>query len=159
MDDIAIAYADHPRKRARTMALAKLRLKDRVLGGSSLAAALAAMPLARTEHGPEAAATLAVAAIALLAGHRWAVGLIGLATILLAAALAQRWPLCVTPLQQAFCFTSALCLLPGLAALRRSAAALVVMAPVRRTPRSCRWAFRLLASGMIIPLISACARW
>ena len=57
---------------------------------TGLAAAMFALPLAQSSwHGPEVASTLAVSAVALLAGQRWAIAVIVIAELFL---LPTIWP-------------------------------------------------------------------
>src|SRR5215212_7696637 len=74
----------------RELARRKVRRDDLWLGVTGLAAAMAALPLAQSSwHGPEVASTLAVSAVALLAGQRWAIALVLIAELML---LPTIWP-------------------------------------------------------------------
>lgn len=60
-------------------------------GWASLFAALLALPLSQTSwQSPEIAAVLAVAAVAVLAGHRWALAIIALAELCLLPSMLPR---------------------------------------------------------------------
>ncbi|MBP9088010.1 MAG: hypothetical protein KBG15_17955 [Kofleriaceae bacterium] len=122
---------------------------------SSLGAAFCAMPLARTMHGPEAAATLAVAAMALMAGQRWALGLVAVAQLLLLAALTSLLSATIDTVSLVFILASLGLLLPGLWSMRRAAATLVVLIQRRRTRVSCRRMYALLrisaAAAVVLP--------
>ena len=94
---------------------------------------------------------LAVSAVALLAGHRWALALVVLAELLLLPGL---WPrLLVQPPDVAArlaVILACVSIVPGVIALRRASVALVSIAGVRRTRRACRVASGLLASCLVI---------
>ena len=137
------------------------RRGDVTLGLSALAAAMAALPLAQSSwHGPEVASTLAVAAVALLAGQRWAISIIFLAELLLLPTIWPRaflggvelWPGRVAAL------TSLVMIVPGLLSGRRAAAAFVLITGWRRTQRTCRhiqYAFAaVFLLAMLLPLFS-----
>ena len=103
---------------------------------------------------------LAVAATALLAGQRWAIAVIAIAELLLAAdarGRARSWAAGalgphVAPL------LAVVALVPGLLALRRAAAALVLVTGRRRTRATCRRVHALLVVGglvgLVLPLVS-----
>jgi hypothetical protein len=100
-----------------------------------------ALPLAQSSwHGPEVASTLAVSAVALLAGQRWAVALIFIAELLLLPTIWPRaffggvelWPGRIAAL------ASLAMIVPGLLSGRRAAAAMVLISGWRRTQRTCR---------------------
>lgn len=131
-------------------ARARLRRRDLWIGTTAMIAALLALPLSPASHSPEAAAMLAVSATALLAGHRWAVALVVLSELLLVPALLPR--LWVTPPDVAAHVAIGLAsvsAIPGILALRRAAAAMVLIAGVRRTARSCRVATVLMVATAV----------
>src|ERR1700684_1448424 len=71
-------------------ARSRRRREDLWVGTTALIAAMLALPFAQTSwHGPEVAASLAVAATAMLAGQRWAIGFVAIAELLLAPKLAM----------------------------------------------------------------------
>ncbi len=71
------------------MGLLSALASDRWAAGTGLLSALAILPLPAHAHSPELAAALAVAAVAVLAGHRWALGALIIAEVFLVAAV---WP-------------------------------------------------------------------
>src|SRR5205807_224442 len=87
---------------------------------------------------PEVAAVLAVSAVALLAGQRWAIALIVIGELFL---LPTVWPRAFFPGELAarlVALTTLAAIVPGVLALRRAATVLVVMSGRRRTQRACR---------------------
>jgi hypothetical protein len=108
---------------------------------TALVAGMLALPLAQSSwHGPEVASTLAVSATALLAGQRWAVALVVLAELLLAptvGSLAFAGGLALWPGRIA-ALGALVGIVPGLLAVRRAAAALVIVTGQRRTSAMCR---------------------
>jgi hypothetical protein len=99
-----------------------------------------ALPLAPSSwHGPEVASVLAVSATALLAGQRWAIAIIVLAELLL---LPTVWPRAFLPGHELVARLAALgsliAIVPGVVAMRRAAAALVLVTGRRRTRTTCR---------------------
>jgi hypothetical protein len=111
------------------------------LGVTGLAAAMAALPLAQSSwHGPEVASTLAVSAVALLAGQRWAIALVLVAELMLLPTIWPRaflggvelWPGRIAAL------SSLVMIVPGLLSARRAAAAMVLVTGWRRTQQTCR---------------------
>jgi hypothetical protein len=133
------------------------RRDDLAIGLSGLAAAMAALPLAPSSwHGPEVASTLAVAAVAMLAGQRWAIAVVVLAELMLLPTIWPRaflggvafWPGRIAAL------TSLVMIVPGLLNARRAAAAFVLITGWRRTRETCRrfqYAFVLL--GLVTALL------
>jgi hypothetical protein len=112
---------------------------DTWLALSGLLGALLALPLAQSSwHGPEVAAVLAVSATALFAGQRWAIALIVIAELFL---LPTVWPRAFLEGELASRLVALITLaaiVPGVLAMRRAAAVLVVMTGQRRTQRMCR---------------------
>ncbi len=122
------------------MARARRRRDDVWIAAAALVAAALALPQAQsTWHGPEVAAVLAVAATALFAGQRWAIAVIVLAELLLVPTL---WPRAfvgdASLLARLPAFGSLLAMVPGVLAMRRAAAALVLVFGIRRTRTTCR---------------------
>src|SRR5690242_10585729 len=114
--------------------------RERWLGLTGLAAALAALPLPTHAHSPELAATLAIGSIALLAGHRWGLAVMVVAEIFLIGAV---WPLAILArppslAAQIAVGVSVIGAVPGLLALGRAAAELVELIGARRTRRATR---------------------
>src|SRR5512146_1833156 len=144
----------------QNLSRSKRRRDDVTLGLSALTAAMAALPLAQSSwHGPEVASTLAVAAVALLAGQRWAIAIVVLAELLLLPTIWPRaflggvelWPGRIAALG------SLIMIVPGLLSGRRAAAALVLVTGWRRTQRTCRRvqiAFAVLAVvAVVLPVL------
>ena len=100
--------------------------------------ALLALPLAQNAwHGPEVAAILAIAATAQFAGHRWAIAVIVLSELLL---LPTVWPRAFLEgdlSSRLSALVTLVAMVPGLLAMRRAAAALVVLTG-QRHPRQMR---------------------
>jgi hypothetical protein len=124
------------------------------LGLTGLAAALAALPLPTHAHSPELGATLAIASIALLTGHRWGLAVLVIAEIFLIGAV---WPLAFlakppsVPAQIAV-LISCIGAIPGLASLGRAASEMVELVGARRTTRA-----RRVAQSALIAL--CCVAW
>jgi hypothetical protein len=132
---------DSPVPRASTRR-AVLRLRsprsDAWLAASGLIGALLALPLAQTSwHGAEVAAVLAVSATALLAGQRWAIALIVIADLLLLPTVWPRAFLGGDLESRCVALVTLAATVPGILAMRRAAAVLVVMSGRRRTHRMC----------------------
>lgn len=148
---------ESPRIQRRMIARSRRQRDDFWVGSSALLAALLALPLAQsTWHGPEVASTLAVAAVALLAGQRWAIAVIFIAQLLLLPTIWPRaffggvelWPGRIAALG------SVIMVVPGLLSGRRAAAAMVLLTGWRRTKQTCRrfqYVFAVL--GVVIFLL------
>ncbi|HSD88451.1 MAG TPA: hypothetical protein VLB44_13080, partial [Kofleriaceae bacterium] len=92
MAEVSASHVSTVRDRTtrRQVAIARRRKSDTWIAVTALVAAFLALPLAQsTWHGAEAAAVLAVSATAMLAGQRWAIGLVVLAELMLIPTL---WP-------------------------------------------------------------------
>jgi hypothetical protein len=129
--------------------------RDAWLAATAMLSALLALPLAQNAwHGPEVAAILAIAATAQFAGHRWAIAVIVLSELLL---LPTVWPRAFLDGGELSSRLSALitlvAMVPGLLAMRRAAAALVVLTG-QRHPRQMR---RVLHAGLLISCAIAIA--
>ncbi len=129
------------------------------IGSTALLASMLALPLAQSSwHGPEVSAVLAVSATALLAGQRWAIALVVVAELLLAPTVAASallggldlWPGRVAALG------ATMMIVPGLLALRRAAAALVLVTGRRRTRATCR---RFHTALVMVGLFAIVAPW
>src|SRR6185503_5170411 len=154
---MADAVQPVPRMQRHRIALSRRRRDDVAVGISALLAALFALPLAQSSwHGPEVASTLAVAAVAMLAGQRWAIAVIFIAQLLLLPTIWPRaffggvalWPGRIAAL------ASLMMIVPGLLSARRAAAAMVLITGWRRTRATCRrvqYAFAVL--GVIAALL------
>lgn len=152
---MADAVQSAPRTHRQHLALSRRKREDLILGVTALAAALAALPLAPSSwHGPEVASTLAVSAVALLAGQRWAIALVVLAELLLLPTIWPRaflggvalWPGRIAAM------ASLLMIVPGLLSARRAAAAMVLVTGWRRTRQTCR---RFQLAFLVLGLIAA----
>lgn len=142
------------RSTRHAVAKSRLRREDQFIGVAALVTSMLALPLAASSwNGPEVSATLAVAATCLLAGQRWAIALVTFAELLLAPTLAvaafhgglDLWPGRICAL------VGLLATVPGLLAMRRAAAALVLITGIERTNRMCR---RVHASLLAIAVIA-----
>lgn len=154
-DAVESAGRTHRRQLART----RKRRDDFWIGSTALVAAMLTLPLAQSSwHGPEVASTLAVSAVALFAGQRWAIALIFIAELLLLPTIWPRaffggvelWPGRIAALG------SLLMIVPGLLSARRAAAAMVLLTgwkPAGLTCRRVQYAFAALGvTAAILPL-------
>lgn len=148
--DVTLACAPHEAR--RTTARLRRRRDDLWIAATALIAAMIALPLARNSwNGPEVASVLAVSATALLAQQRWAIALVVIAELMLAPTVVPR----------AFAGTGDLtaevtglvataALVPGILAMRRAAAALVLISGWQRTRTTCRrFHAGLIAAGVL----------
>jgi hypothetical protein len=139
------------------------RRADLVIALTALVAAMLSLPLAQNIwHGPEVAATLAVAATAMLAGQRWALALVVLAQLMLAPTIVPTALFGTTstsifgvgPLAQITAWVALLGCVPGVLAMRRAAAAMVLVTGWRRTRTSVRGtALGLVACGALAAIV------
>jgi hypothetical protein len=139
------------------VARSRRRREERWISLAALVAALCTLPLGQSMwHGPEVASVLAVSATALLAGQRWALALVVLAELLVAPTLAARaftdgidlWPGRIAAL------VALAMIVPGVLAMRRAAAALVLVTGAQRTSAMCRRAHTaLVAVGVLSALL------
>lgn len=156
-----MADAVEPTARIQNSPVARSRRRrdDFWIAGTALFAAMLALPLAQSSwHGPEVASTLAVSAVAMFAGQRWAIALIFIAELLL---LPTIWPraffggLELWPARMAALGSVAM-VVPGLLAARRAATELVHLAGLQRTTLTCRrvqYAFAALGvTAAMLPL-------
>ena len=154
---MADAVRSVDRLQRREQARSKRRRDDLWLGLTALSAAMAALPLAQSSwHGPEVASTLAVSAVALLAGQRWAIALVLVAELLLLPTIWPRaflggvalWPGRIAAL------TSLVMIVPGLLSARRAAAAMVLLTGWQRTQQTCRrFQYAFVALGVLTALL------
>jgi hypothetical protein len=121
---------------------------------SGLVCAGLALPLAPSAwHGPEVAAILAVAAIALLAGQRWGVAVIVLAELCLLPTVWPRAVLGAGGSPRLIAAATLVAIVPGMVAMPRAAVALATMAGHGGTERICRGTqLGLLAIGVFAVL-------
>ncbi len=148
--------AANPESLRRETARVRRRRDDLSIAISALVAALLALPLAQSSwHGPEVSSVLAIAATAMLAGQRWAIAVIVIAELLLVPTV---WPRAFLGDADTFTRVAALgsmfAIVPGLLAMKRGAAALVLVSGWRRTSKTCRRAYAvLIALGAIASLL------
>lgn len=164
MADVIALPTPPPSRAARRADLrARRRNADLAIALSALVASMVSLPLAQNIwHGPEVAATLAVAAVAMLAGQRWAIALVVLAELMLLPTIvptalfgtSSTSIFGVGPLAQIMAWLAIAGSLPGLVAMRRGAAAMVIVTGWRRTRRTVRGtAFGLIACGAIAAIV------
>jgi hypothetical protein len=128
-----------------------------VVAVTALVASLCALPLGQSSwHGPEVASVLAVSATAMLAGQRWAIAPVVMAELFVAPTLAARafldgidlWPGRIAAV------IALAAIVPGLLAMRRAAAALVLVTGQRRTSQTCRrFHSALVAVGVVAAIV------
>jgi hypothetical protein len=141
-----------PRVHRHETARLRRRRDDFWIAITALVAAMLALPLAQSSwHGPEVAATLAVAATAMLAGQRWAIAVIVISELMLVPTI---WPRAFLPdadlLVRLAALGSLAALVPGVLAMRRAAAALVLVTGRPRTRETCRrFHLGLLLTGLV----------
>lgn len=121
---------------------------------SGLVSAALALPLAPSAwHGPEVAAILAVAAISLLAGQRWAVAVIVLAEFFLLPTVWPRALLGAGGNSRLIALATLTAIIPGVLAMPRAAVVLAAMIGRGETERMCRCTHvGLLAIGVFAVL-------
>jgi hypothetical protein len=123
----------------RTVSRYRTQRKDLWLAMTGLLGGLLALPLAQsTWHGPEVAAVLVVSATALFAGQRWAIALIVIADLFLLPTVWPRAFLEGDPVSRIMAMVTLAAIVPGIIAMRRAAAVIVVMTGQHRTQRTCR---------------------
>lgn len=148
--------APAPVRARRETARLRRRASDVGVAIGAMVAALLALPLAQSSwHGPEVASVLAIAATAMFAGQRWAIAVIVIAELLL---LPTVWPRAflgsADPFTRVAALGAVLAIIPGLLAMKRGAAALVLLGGWQRTSRSCRRVHAvLIALGLIATLL------
>jgi len=157
-DAVDVATPGVPGTPLARRATARLRRRrdDVWIAATALVAAMLALPLGRNSwNGPEVAAVLAVSATALLAHQRWAIALVVLAELLLVPTVVPRAfaaPSDLTVGLTGLIATAAI--VPGLLAMRRAAAALVLISGWERTRRTCRrFHAGLIAAGVLAATI------
>lgn len=121
---------------------------------SGLITAGLALPLAQSAwHGPEVAAILAVAAVSLLAGQRWAVAVIVLADLSLLPTIWPRAVLGSGGVPRLIACATLVAIIPGVSAVPRAAIALAAISGRTGTERAYRYAhLGLLALGVFAVL-------
>ena len=131
---------DAVRVQRREAAITRRRTDDMRIAATALLAAIVVLPLGPNGwHGSEVASILAVSATAMLAGQRWAVAIVVLAELLL---LPTVWTHAFLPAGGLAIHLAALvamiAIIPGVLAMRRAAAALVLVTGRPRTQQTCR---------------------
>lgn len=153
-EDVLVSELPRNRYQRQVAARRRRHRRDAWLAATAMVTALLALPLAQNAwHGPEVAAILAIAATAQFAGHRWAIAVIVLSELLL---LPTVWPRAFLDGELGSRLTALITLgamVPGLLAMRRAAAALVVLTG-QRNPRQMR---RLLHAGLLVSCALAIA--
>lgn len=143
-----------PREQARATSWRRRHRKDAWLAWTGLIGGLLALPLAQSSwHGPEVAAVLTVSATALFARQRWAIALIVIAQLFL---LPTVWPRAFLEgdlVSRVVALVTLAAMVPGVLAMRRAAAVLVLMTGQRRTQQMCRRVHVGLVSTGVIALI------
>jgi hypothetical protein len=128
-----------PRDQARATSWQRRHRKDAWLAWTGLIGGLLALPLAQSSwHGPEVAAVLTVSATALFAGQRWAIALIVIAELFLLPTVWPRAFLGGDLVSRTVALVTLAATVPGVLAMRRAAAVLVLLAGQRRTQQTCR---------------------
>src|SRR3954471_22298965 len=136
-EDVRVALP--ARERARGSSRLRRHRRDAWLAWTGLTGALLSLPLAQGAwHGPEVAAVLAISATALFAGQRWAIALIVIAELFLLPTVWPRAFLAGDLASRIVALVTLIAMLPGILAMRRAAAVLVVMTCERRTQLRCR---------------------
>ncbi|MBX3157382.1 MAG: hypothetical protein KF773_15510 [Deltaproteobacteria bacterium] len=149
----------HPRYQRHETARLRRRRDDVWIAASALVAAMLSLPLAQSSwHGAEVAAVLAIAATSMLAGQRWAIAVVIVAELLLVPTVWPRVFLGDTSIALRIpALISLAAMVPGILAVRRGAAALVLVSGRRRTQRICRrFQLALVVTGLIttfLPLL------
>jgi hypothetical protein len=144
-----------PQEQVRATAWRRRHRKDAWLAWTGLSGGLLALPLAQSSwHGPEVAAVLTVSATALFAGQRWAIALIVIAQLFLVPTVWPRAFLAGDLVSRTVALVTLAAMVPGVLAMRRAAAVLVLLAGQRRTQQMCRRVHvGLVAIGVIAVLL------
>jgi len=147
-----------PAQLRRLTSRLRTRRSDAWLASTGLFCALLALPLAQSSwHGPEVAAVLAVSATALFAGQRWAIALIVIAELFLIPTVWPRAFLGGDLVSRLVAQVTLVSIVPGVLAMRRAAAVLVVMTCQRRTQLMCRRVhaglIAICVMAVIVPLL------
>jgi hypothetical protein len=149
----AVHSSATPIRARRETARLRRRRDDLWIACTALVAALLALPSAQGSwHGPEVSSVLAISATAMLAGQRWAIAVVVIAQLLL---LPTMWPRALLAdadaLTRVVALGSLIAMVPGVLAMRRAAAALVLVTGWERTSRTCRRChLALLAMGLVV---------
>ncbi len=156
-EPVSVASAPAPTTAARRAARAQHhRRRDLLLGASGLVGGLIALPLAPHGGSPEVTAALAVAAVAVLAGHRWAIGLVVIGALL-------AWPGLITRIASTHgehgepmaAGMAAVVMVPALLSVRRAAALMLASLGLERGRLRVRVAqVAVLSSGLVGALLA-----
>lgn len=142
------------RDQARATSWRRRHRKDAWLASTGMIGGLLALPLGPSSwHGPEVAAVLAVSATALFAGQRWAIALIVIAELFLLPTVWPRAFLAGDLVSRTVALVTLAVLVPGVLAMRRAAAVLVLMSGQRRTQQLCRRVRTVLVAICVIVVI------
>jgi len=153
-DPVVPAHA-MPENRVQRQAMARLRMhrKDAWLACEALVVAFLVLPLGQsTWHGPEVAAVMAIAATSLFAGQRWAISVIVIAEVCL---LPTVWPRAFLEGDLDVRLVALMTLgamVPGLLAMRRAAAVLVLVTCEQRTRLKCRRVHAAMTATLVIAI-------
>lgn len=146
-----------PRMQRHESSRLRRRRDDLWVALSALASAMFALPLAQSSwHGPEAAAVLAVAATSMLAGQRWAIAVVVISELLLVPTVGPRaFAGTAELLPRLAAIGSVAMIVPGVLAMRRAAAALVLVTGRPRTGRIVRRLHAALVfAGVVVTVVS-----
>jgi hypothetical protein len=146
-----------PRIERHETARLRRRRDDVWVALTALAAAMLALPLAQSSwHGPEAAAVLAVAATSMLAGQRWAIAVVVIAELVLVPTVCPRAFASTGELAPHLAAIGSLVMIvPGILAMRRAAAALVLITGLQRSSRLVRRLHAAMVfAGAVVTVVS-----
>jgi hypothetical protein len=155
MADAVAEPATQVRSTRHATLLARRKKADLWIALTALTASMLALPLGMNNwHGPEVAATLAVSATAMLAGQRWAIALVVLTEMLIIPTILPRAMFGGDVFSLATGWLAVLAIVPGLLAMRRAAAAMVLITGWQRTQRTCRrFHAGLIAAGAVAAVV------
>jgi hypothetical protein len=149
-DDVVVAPLLRAQPRRAVLRRRRHR-NDAWLAATGLIGGLLALPLAQnTWHGPEVAAVLTVSATALFAGQRWAIALIVIADLFLLPTVWPRAFLDGDLQSRCVALATLATIVPGVLAMRRAAAVLVVLTGRRRTQPMCRRVHGVLVAFCVV---------
>ena len=135
----ALGSPTDSRVERRTTAQARRRRDELWIALTALTASMLALPFAQNSwNGPEVASVLALSATAMVAGQRWAIALVVIAELFLVPTVVPRAFLGGQLGIALVHLLSVAMLVPGLLAMRRAAAALVLLSGWERTQQKVR---------------------
>ena len=148
---VVVAHAPLTRVERRASLRQRRRAGELWIALTALTAAMLALPFAPNSwNGPEVASVLAVSATAMLAGQRWAIALVVIAELMLVPTVVPR-AFSGGPIELGVVHLATVgMLVPGLLAMRRAAAALVLLTGWQRTQRTCRRFLLVLISALTV---------